>query len=450
LNNLTDPPDHIPADDNGQAEHTIPEDDQTFALDLTGLIYGGNAIGRHDGRAIFVPYGLPGERVIVQVTQDRGRFAYAEILERIGEAAPERVTPRCPHFGPGKCGGCHWQHIDYEAQLWYKTEIVREQLQRLGGIKEALVYPMIASPDPWMYRSHATFSVAGDGRLGFVDTDDTHVMPITECHILRPELLALFHDLSLDVPTLNRVRLQVGSASDDLLVAFSTSDDQAPAIEVDIPASVAFLPAENEPVALVGSTYVTYTVKGHAFRVTAGGFFQVNLRQAEVLIDLVIDRLALTGRESVLELYAGVGMFTPFLAENAGLVTTIESFPSAVADAEINLAAYDNIDLIEGAVEDVLGALEEPFFDVALLDPPRQGLEGIALDELVKLAPRTIVYVSCDPATLARDAKRLAGKGYQLRDVQPVDMFPQTYHIEAVATFDKVGLVKPKNVTRAR
>ncbi len=409
---------------------------QSFTLELTGLAHGGYAIGRHEGRAIFVPYALPGERISVRLTQDRGRFAYAEMLELLGEPAPERVTPRCPHFGPGRCGGCQWQHIDYAAQLRFKTTIMRDQLQRIGGITQPLVHPTIPSPDPWQYRSHASFSVTENGQLGFVETDHEHVYPISECHIIRPELLDLFHQLELDLPTLARVRLQVGSASDDRLVALSTTDDEQPAIESDIPAAISFLTDEGQALGLIGTPYVTYQVRGRTFRVTAGGFFQVNVHQARVLIDLALDRLALQGHESVLDLYAGVGLFTAFLAEHATMVTSVESYPSAVADADVNLSDFDNVELIEGNVEDVLGALDGPF-DAALVDPPRQGLEGVALDGLVRHRPRTIVYVSCDPATLARDAKRLAGQGYRLRDVQPVDMFPQTYHIEAVAAFDR-------------
>ncbi len=407
-----------------------------FELDLTAMAHGGSALGRHEGRTIFVPYALPGEHITARITQDKGRFAYAEGVT-LYEASPDRVRPRCPHFGPGRCGGCHWQHIDYPAQLVFKEQIVRDQIQRIGGIADAIIHPTIPSPDPWQYRSHVTFSLTRNGELGFVSTDDHTVIPIEECHIIRPELLELFQQLRLEeIPTLTRVRLQVGSESEDRLVLLSTTDDEPPEIEVDLPASVNFLLADNEPLNLIGATHVDYTIKRRKFRVTAGGFFQVNLAQAEKLVDLVLERLNLQGHESVLDLYAGVGLFTAFLAERAALVTSVESYPPSVTDADENLAEFDNVELIEGNVELVLAELDGPF-DVAVVDPPRQGLEGVALDALVAHLPGTLVYVSCDPATLARDAKRLAAKGYQLNDVQPVDMFPQTYHIEAVATFTR-------------
>lgn len=414
-----------------------PKSTPPFDLELTGMAHGGNAIGRLQGRTIFVPYVLPGERISARLTQDKGRFAYAEALSLKGKPSTERVEPPCPYFGPGKCGGCHWQHIRYEAQLRFKENIVRDQLQRLGGVAHPQVFPTIGSPDPYEYRSHVTFSITPDGHPGFVGTDNEQVIAVDDCLIMRPELRGLLHEIELDLPTLARVRMQVGSDSADLLLALTTTDDQPPGLELDIPASVNFLPSDNVPVNLIGSTHVRYQIRHRQFRVTAGGFFQVNLPQAEKLVDLVLERLDLQGDESVLDLYAGVGLFTAFLAERASMVTSVESYPPAVSDADENLADLDNIELIEGSVEDVLGALDGPF-DAVVVDPPRQGLEGAALDGIVRHQPRLIVYVSCDPATLARDTKRFSTQGYALRHVQPVDMFPQTYHIEAVAVFDRV------------
>src|SRR5215468_5828550 len=141
-----------------------------FEIELTGMAHGGSAIGRHDGRTIFVPYAIPGERIIARITQDKGRFAYAEGITLL-EASEARVVPHCPHFGPGRCGGCQWQHIDYPAQLEFKQQVVIDQLTRVGGFHDITVHPTIASPDPWQYRSHVTFHIAKDGRPGFVATD---------------------------------------------------------------------------------------------------------------------------------------------------------------------------------------------------------------------------------------------------------------------------------------
>ena len=407
--------------------------EQSFELTLHGMAHGGRAVGRHAGKAIFVPYAIPGERITARITDERKRYAFAEGVTLL-QASPQRVLPRCVHFGPGGCGGCHFQHIAYEAQLQYKREVVADQLQRIGGFSDPPVLPTLPSPQPWAYRSHATFHVDAAGRLCFVGTDNTALVPIEECRILRLELLELLTLLDLDVPELERVRLQVGSAPDDRMIVLSTRDDSVPELLTDLPVSVNFLLSDNEPVNLIGESHVRYTVRGRTFRVTAGGFFQVNLPVAELLIGEVLDRLALRGDETVLDLYAGVGLFTAFLAERAALVTSVESYPPAVTDADVNLAEFDNVDLIEGSVEAVLPALSE-HYDAVVLDPPRSGVDVRVLDALGELAPRTVVMVSCEPSTLARDARRLARKGYRLLSVQPLDMFPQTYHVESVAHF---------------
>ncbi len=414
--------------------------DQEFELELTTMAHGGSALGRHDGRTIFVPYAIPGERITARITQDKGRFAYAKGVTLL-EASDARVEPRCPHFGPGRCGGCQWQHIDYPAQLEFKRQVVIDQMARIGGFHDLTVYEPIASPDPWAYRSHVTFHVTHDGQLGFIGTDDEHIIPIQECHIIRPELLDLFYALDLQgVSGLTRVRLQVGSDGENSAersIILSTDDDAPPEVESDLPASVNFLFEDGEPLNLIGSDHVHNTVRDRTFRVTTGSFFQGNLPLASVLVDQVLGRLDLQGSESVLDLYSGVGLFTAFLAEHAAMVTSVESYPSAVTDADKNLSDFENVELIEGTVEDVLPELKGPF-DAVVLDPPRAGLEGEALDALAAFTPAKIVYVSCDLATFARDAKRLTAKGYRLLDVQPVDMFPQTWHVELVASFNRV------------
>lgn len=409
---------------------------ELIELTLQEMVHGGQALARHAGRTIFVPYGIPGERVRARLTDEHERYAFAEVVEVL-EPSPHRVTPRCPHFGPGLCGGCHFQHLDYAVQPGYKRDVVIDQLKRIGGIEQPTVHPTIASPTPWHYRTHVTFHRDSLGNLCFVGTDNETLIPIDECHIMRPELMTLLDELNLEeIETLERVRLQAG-LDDDRMVIISTNDDEAPELEVNMPVSINLLLSDNEPVNLIGSSHTVYTVRGRQFRVTAGGFFQVNLPQAEALVDLVLHKLNLRGSEAVLDLYAGVGLFTAFLAEQAALVTSVESYPPAVTDADENLAAFDNVDLIEGSVEDVLAELDE-HYDAAVIDPPRSGLGRDALDALIGLAPRQIVYVSCEPSTLARDAKRLLAKGYRLVDVTPVDMFPQTYHIECVAYFTHI------------
>lgn len=415
---------------------TTDSPDQPFELDLTGMAHGGAALGRHEGRVIFVPYALPGERVLARVTEDKGRYAHAEALEVL-VPSPERVEPRCPHFGPGRCGGCQWQHVDYAAQLALKRDTVADQLQRIGKFEQPVVLPMLSSPHPWAYRAHMTFSLTSDGQMGFWSTDNDQIIPIDECHILHSALLEVYYQLDLSAPTLTRVRLQVGSDPADVMLVIETDDDLPPEIEIDLPVSVNLLLSDNEPANLIGRTHVVYRVAGRDFRSTAGAFFQANPPVAEMLVGEVLERLPLSGGETVLDLYSGGGLFSAFLAERANLVVSVESYPPAATDAEFNLDDFDNVDIIEGAAEDVLADWPDERLDAAVVDPPRTGLSGEVVDALGALAPERIVYVSCDPATLARDGARLVKKGYSLQEVQPLDMFPQTFHIEAVALFTR-------------
>jgi 23S rRNA (uracil1939-C5)-methyltransferase len=406
-----------------------------FELELTAMAHGGAALGRHGGRTIFVPYTLPGERITARITQDKGRFAYAEAIA-IHAMSPARAEPPCPYFGPGKCGGCQWQHIVYEKQLDYKQSVVRDQLVRIGKQPSPVVHPVLPSPSPWGYRTHMTFTLTDDGLPGLWRSDNTSLIPIEFCHILHPALTEIFSQLNFETPEVRRIKLQVGTNPDDRMIILETDTDLAPEIQVDLPVSVNLLLSDNEPVNLIGSPHVTYQIGGRSFRVTAGGFFQANPPVAEKLVAEVLARLALQGDETVLDLYSGVGLFTAFIAERAGLVVSVESYPPAVTDAEENLGDLTNVDIIEGPVEAVLEDLEGPF-EAAVVDPPRTGLQSEVIDELARLAVPRIVYVSSDPATFARDVHQLAQHGYRLQDVQPVDMFPQMFYIECVATLIK-------------
>lgn len=387
-------------------------------IDLTGMAYGGAAVGRHEGRAVFVTGGISGERVRARIRQDKGRFALAEVVEVL-TPSPERVEPRCGHVG--QCGGCQWQHIDYGAQLTFKQQIVADQLARIGGLKDALVLPTIPSDPPWAYRSHVTFHPTREGKLGFVGVDDRQVIAIRECPISQPALLKLTINRQdakdAEWKPDDRVRVQVGSEAGEWLVAVSARED--------VPARV-----------IAGAEAVHYSVKGKTFRVAGGSFFQVNLTQAAVLVEQVMAWLEPVAGGSALDLYSGVGLFTAFLAERFESVVGVESFAPAVEDARFNLTGQGRVAFEVGSVETVLGGLSGPF-RAAVVDPPRAGMAPAALDALIAQQPARIAYVSCDPSTLARDAKRLVGAGYRLAQVQPVDMFPQTYHIEAVAWFGR-------------
>jgi 23S rRNA (uracil1939-C5)-methyltransferase len=395
-------------------------------LELSGMAHGGSAVGRYEGRAMFVPYGIPGERVAARIIQDKGRFLRAELVEVL-TPVDSRIQPRCPHFG--HCGGCHWQHIDYPAQLEFKRQIIHDQMRRIGGFTDVQIQPVIPSPSPWEYRSHATFRFDAQGRPAFVSTDGRTVMPIEECYIIQPALLEQLASLhSQNASSLTRFRLQVGSDNQPIGFEMGGGTPEDVTDDASVKAHT-YTQTTDTP-----ATF--YRIKHRTFRCSAGSFFQVNLPQAETLVDLVLKRLTRGKHQNVLDLYCGVGLFTAFIAEQTDQVTGVELFPLAVRDAEFNLSEFDHVSLYEGPIDAILTSLKTGF-DAAVVDPPRTGIEPSAMDALLWHSPARIIYISCDPATFARDAKKLAANGYRLLDIQPVDMFPQTYHTETVGLFAK-------------
>jgi 23S rRNA (uracil1939-C5)-methyltransferase len=384
-----------------------------------------------------VPYAIPGETERVEITEDKEHYAFARLLEVI-EPSPERVDPPCPFFGQGKCGGCQWQHIGYDTQLRLKADILVDQLERIGGIEKPPVHPTVPDETGWAYRNHAQFHPAPGGGLGFQrassEEGDPEIMAIEYCMILHPLLSELYDTIDLDVEGLIRLVLRAGTATGDLLIGFEMEEDKPPALESDEAVSCVMLLGEGGYANLIGNNYVTEVVAGHTYRISASSFFQVNTPQAGELVRLALSYLDLAGDETVLDAFCGAGLFTTHLAEQAELVIGIESSPSAVDDLLVNTEELSNVEVVEGAVEDVLPEITGSL-NAVLLDPPRGGVERSALDALVELDPERIVYVSCDPATLARDAKRLGRSGYRLAESRPVDMFPQTYHVESVSLF---------------
>ena len=416
-----------------------------ITLTITALSHAAEGIGRHEGRAIFVPHALPGEIVRAEIVSEKKNFARARLLE-IVTPAPERITPPCPHFpsppsamgergeGVWGCGGCQLQHLAYPAQLAFKQQTVLEQFRRVGGFSAPPVRAVLPSPSPFHYRNHVQFSLTPQGALGFQASGSNTVIPIRECHLLNPALEELRQHLTIEsAPELERLTLRANA--DDALIVFESESD-APDLELDMPVAAALLRPNGASYTLAERDYLIETVRGRDFKISAGSFFQVNTAQAEALVELVLGALALTGHETVLDVYSGVGLFSAFIAPRAVRVIGIESFAPAVRDAVNNLDEFDNIELYEAAAEDVLPALEVTP-DAVVLDPPRAGCAPAVLDALIACGANVIVYVSCDPATLARDAKRLCASGFALDWVQPVDMFPQTYHIECVARFSK-------------
>jgi 23S rRNA (uracil1939-C5)-methyltransferase len=409
---------------------------ETFDLLLEKLTYGGDAMGRlDDGRTVFVPFGLPGEQVRLRLTEEKRNFARGELVE-ILKASPQRIAPRCVHFGV--CGGCHYQHLPYEEQLNVKTEILRDQLTRIGKIENPPVQRTVASPNPWNYRNHVQFHLTKDGKLGYVKAQAPEVFPVTECHLPEGVLTAIWPQLEFEPGTsIERVSLRAGKDDDSMLILESKSPE-APELEIEAYISVAHVFEENT-VVVAGNDHIVISVLGRDFRVSATSFFQVNTALAEKMADHLITHLPITESTTLLDLYCGAGLFSAFFAPNCERVIGIESSASACEDFVFNLDEFDNVELYEGLAEEVLptlvGRIGNPPYIV--VDPPRAGLEKFVIDAILQLKPQMIAYISCDPSTLARDAARLINGGYHLKNVTPFDLFPQTFHIESISLFER-------------
>lgn len=384
---------------------------ETRRVVLSDMGFRGDTIAKVDDNLWFVAGGIPGEEVVVEIAKRDRRFTYAKVKEVI-ESSPDRVDAPCPYFG--KCGGCQWQHVDYETQLEFKTNLVREQLGRRGDFEDPPVRSTIGMDEPWHYRNQARFTIGPEGQLGFNTHFRNKFLPIDECLILHPKINAVLNELQgrcEDVK--HQVVVRFGFYTGELMVF--------PEVPIE---DLSFE---------TGQRYFEEALHGHHFQVFNSSFFQTNTRQAETLSRLVQEKLELTEGEVVVDAYSGVGAFAVLLADRAGRVIAIEESASAMADARENIQGLDNIDLIEGRTEETLPELEGPI-DAVILDPPRAGCRPVVLEALIERPPPKIVYVSCDPYTLARDLRVLVDGGFELVEIQPVDMFPQTYHVESVTT----------------
>lgn len=403
----------------------------TITLRMDAMAHGGAAIGRHEGRAVFVPYTIPGELIRAEIVEDHDRYARARLVEVL-EPSSARVEPPCPYFGQNKCGGCQWQHIDTSVQTRIKGLVTLDQLGRVGRFEDPPVFEPIPDESGWEYRNHALFRVDPQGRLGFLSAGSHDVYPIDDCLIIHPLLSSLLKSLDMTYPELEWLEMRAGTATGDLMMLIQAKAEESPSLQVDFPVSIVQIRHDDAVAPLIGLDYIIERIHDREFRISATSFFQVNSAQAAQLVNIVMGALDLRGTENVLDAYCGVGLFTAFLAEEASAVTGIEANPPAVMDAGYNLADFDNVSLLKGPVEDLMSVIEERF-DAIIVDPPRTGLAAEVVDAIVAQAADRLVYVSCDPATLARDLRRLVRQGYSLEWVQPVDLFPQTYHVENVA-----------------
>ncbi len=438
-------------------------------FEIGGLAAGGEGVGRYQGMAVFVPGTVPGDLVRARVVRRYSTHARAELCELL-RPSPSRVEPRCPLAG--RCGGCQLQHVAYETQLALKTRLVEDALARIGGL-EVAVRPCRPSPREWGYRNKAQFPVAmvGYGRdrrlaAGIYARGTHELVEVDECLIQHPtgnrvlrETVALARERRLQAydedsgeGLLRHILVRVGERTGEAMVVLVTSRAELPGARSLARELVSRVPevacvAQNvnprrtnvilgeRTRVIAGKPFITDYLGPFRFRLSPGSFFQVNPAQAEELCRLVAELAATPGE--VVELYSGIGTITLFLAERAAAVTGVESHPEAVADARRNAAAnrVGNVRFLAGEAERLLPRLvaEGMRAEVLVADPPRRGCARSVLEGIPGLGPLRVVYVSCNPATLARDLAVLAASGYRPVEVVPVDMFPMTAHVEAVA-----------------
>lgn len=369
----------------------------------------GDAMALTAAQPLYAAGVIPGERALVRIRKVKRNWIAVDV-EAIREPSPDRVAPPCPLFE--QCSGCQLQHIAYPRQLELKRELVREQLRAFGGFEAAPVEPVIGAAAPWNYRNHARFTVHA-GTPGFVRRFRRQWFEVPTCMIMDPRINAVVREVSGRLGNATQCNVRVGGDPGELMIQ--------PALAIE---------GTSLP---TGQPHLFETLHGHRFRVSAASFFQVNRAQAERMIDVVRAFVGRDPQATVVDAYAGVGTFAVLLAPQVGKVIAIEESGPAVADARVNIEGFANIELRLGKSELLLGEIEGPIAAV-ILDPPRSGCRPSAIEALRRTPPERIVYVSCEPMSLARDLAALTADGlFRLEAVQPVDMFPHTHHVECIA-----------------
>jgi tRNA/tmRNA/rRNA uracil-C5-methylase (TrmA/RlmC/RlmD family) len=386
------------------------------------ILPGGLGLAHADGKTVMVALAAPGDRLRVRVDRVKGNVSFAQI-EEILSPSPQRVEPPCPYFG--RCGGCDFQQMTYQAQLDAKVEIVRDCLRRLARIENLPEFQIIAAPNPWHYRTRAQWQYDSvRKRLGYFESGSRNVCDVAECAVLAPELQQTMESL--------RSKMQEG------LLPESVRDFRA-VVGDDV---ISLAPPLDGKLA-----HITRTIHGETYRLNAESFFQANDGLLPELIDTAIGEVS---GETALDLYCGAGLFTLPLARRFKQVVGVESDNVAASFARDNLAnaRLTNAEVVKCDVGVWFEAVRrgdsrklsknsatilQSQVDLILLDPPRTGAESRVIAGVLGLKPQRISYVSCDPATLARDLKKLIAGGYTLTSVRAFDMFPQTHHVETVA-----------------
>ncbi len=439
---------------------------QGAVLELTieTLNHTGEGVGRWQGRVVFVPDAVPGDRLQVRLHHVKRQYAYGTILN-ILEPATARVRPAC--IVADKCGGCQWQCVDYPAQLAAKENLVREAIARIAQVQPKMFLPILGAPAPLGYRNKVTYPLGrrnGKVVAGYYQKSSHRIVNLNQCPVQDPRLNPLLATLKADLqswpiydevtgaPGFRHLSLRIGQRTGEQLITLVLAGELPPQVTAQaqqwyeqypdvVGVCVNFNSQRGNRIfgpqtqVLAGRPYLREVVAGVEFRIGATTFFQVNTPQAEQLVTTIKEWLDLSGKEHLLDLYCGIGTLSLPLARAAGWVTGVECHPDSVAQA-IATAQHNglgNTEFICAQAEAWLPQWQQPV-DVLLLDPPRKGCDRAVLEAIVERRPPRLVYVSCHPATLARDLAYLCQSGaYKLLQIQPLDMFPQTAHVETLA-----------------
>ncbi|MBP3952548.1 23S rRNA (uracil(1939)-C(5))-methyltransferase RlmD [Bacillus suaedae] len=444
---------------------------EQLQVEIEDLTHEGAGVAKVNGYTLFVPKALPGEHVTIKVTKTNKGYGFARLLE-INEASPHRIEPPCPIYN--RCGGCQVQHLSYEGQLLAKQKQVKDVLERIGGIKDIPIHPTLGMDEPWRYRNKAQVPIGEEGGLvigGFYQERSHQIIDMDECliqHEDNDKIVAVVkriannygirgYDEEKHRGTLRHVVARKGYKTGEIMVVLVTRGQELShkkqlidEIQAEIPDVKSIVQNINpkrtnvifgdQTTVLWGEEYIHDYIGDIKFAISARSFYQVNPEQTKVLYDKALEYAELSGKETVIDAYCGIGTISLFLAQRAKHVYGVEIVPDAIADAKRNaeLNGISNVDFAVGEAEKVM-----PWWyaqgirpDVIVVDPPRKGCDEALLETILNMKPKRVVYVSCNPATLARDLKYLEQGGYKTKEVQPVDMFPHSTHIENVAVLE--------------
>ncbi|WP_088103298.1 23S rRNA (uracil(1939)-C(5))-methyltransferase RlmD [Halalkalibacter urbisdiaboli] len=445
---------------------------EVIDVTIEDLTHDGAGVAKVNGYALFIPKALPGEKIKAKVVKVKKGYGFARVLETLAES-PDRIEAPCPIYN--QCGGCQLQHLSYGGQLRFKQKQVKDVLERIGQLPNVTVHSTIGMEEPWRYRNKAQVPVGEiEGGLvaGFYQERSHRIIDMDECliqHEKNDHVVTTVKNIARKYGirgydeekhrgTLRHVVARYGKHTGDIMVVLITKGQELPnkkniieEIIKEIPNIKSIVQNINpkrtnvifgeKTMVLWGDEYIYDTIGDIKFAISARSFYQVNPEQTKVLYDKALDYAKLTGGETVIDAYCGIGTISLFLAQQAKQVYGVEIVPEAISDAKRNakLNGFENVTFAVGEAENVM-----PWWyaqgvrpDVIVVDPPRKGCDEKLLETILKMQPKRVVYVSCNPATLARDLRVLEDGGYQTQEVQPVDMFPWTTHVECVVLIEK-------------